>query len=69
MVSWVNFHHFPVHFFSKQSLFSISTLGVTMKTSTATATVERPSVNRVCIMDVLKKFPPRIWIGNGSKGF
>ncbi|KAM7492321.1 hypothetical protein LguiA_035242 [Lonicera macranthoides] len=37
-----------------------------MKIDGATATVDRPSVARVCIeMDLLKNFPSRIWIGSG----
>lgn len=68
---WVNFHQLHVHFFRKQSLFSIAgTLGSSMKTDAATASLNRPNVARVCVeMDILKKFPRRIWVGCGSGGF
>lgn len=68
---WVSFPHLPVHFFSKESLFSIgSTLGKPMRRDAATANLTRPSVARVCMeMDLLKKFPHRIWLECGVNGF
>ena len=68
---WVNFPYLPIHFFSKQNLFSIGrTLGAPLKMDAATAILDRPSVARMCIeMDLLKMFPSRIWIGCGNNGF
>lgn len=68
---WVSFPLLPVQFFDKQSLFPIaSALGAPMKADAATATLVRPSVAKVCVeMDLLKKFPNRVWIGCGDSGF
>ncbi|KAM7469883.1 hypothetical protein LguiA_008066 [Lonicera macranthoides] len=41
-----------------------------MKMDAATTKLTRPSVAWTCIeMDLLKKFPARIWIGSGTNGF
>lgn len=54
-----------MQFFSKQSLFSIGGLvGSTMKLDVATTNLDRLSVARMCIeMNLLKKFPHKVWIG------
>ena len=42
---WVNFHHLPVHFFAKASLFSIgASIGKPMRIDAATSVLARPSV-------------------------
>lgn len=68
---WVNFPYLPIHFFQNESLFSIaSALGTPMQRDTATTNLTRPSVARVCVeMDLLKKFPSRIWLVSGSNGY
>lgn len=68
---WANFRRLPIHFYQKPNLFSIaSTLGVPLKMDAATTDITRPSVARVCVeMDLLKKFPHKIWIGSGSNGY
>ncbi|KAM7485012.1 hypothetical protein LguiA_001021 [Lonicera macranthoides] len=68
---WVNMPDLPIHFLAKQSLFSISGLiGLPLKTDAATASLTRPSVARICVeMNLLQKFPSRVWIGTGFRGF
>lgn len=68
---WVSLPQLPDHFFSKSSLFSLRSLvGKPMKIDVVTATVDRPSVARVCVeMDLVKKFPLRVWIGSGFSGY
>ncbi|KAM7488095.1 hypothetical protein LguiB_025579 [Lonicera macranthoides] len=68
---WVNMPDLPIHFLAKQSLFSISGLiGLPLKTDAATASITRPSVARICVeMNLLQKFPSRVWIGTGFRGF
>ena len=68
---WVNFHCLYVHLFNKQSLFSIeSVLDSPMKIDAANSSLTRPSVAHICIvMDLLKKFHKRVWIGCGHNGF
>lgn len=67
----VTFPSLPIHLFSKPSLFLISrTLGNSMNMNMATETFARPIAARICIaMDLLRKFPNKLWIGCGSDEF
>lgn len=62
----VNFPQLPVHLFDQSSLFLIArTIGSPMKIYASTSMLAR-----ICVeMDMLKRFPPQIWIGNDSIGF
>ncbi|XP_027071974.1 uncharacterized protein [Coffea arabica] len=68
---WIALEQLPVHFFNRASLFSIaSAIGSPLKVNSATATLARPNVARVCVdLDVSKDPPGRVWIAAGSHGF
>ncbi|XP_071925054.1 uncharacterized protein [Coffea arabica] len=68
---WIALEHLPIHFFDKMSLFSIaSTIGNPLQIDTATASLARPSIARICMdLDISKELPVRVWIGTGNHGF
>lgn len=66
---WVIFPGLPLHMHRKDSLFQIAAmLGTPLKLDAATASMNRPSLARVCVeLDVSKELPQRIFIQTPSR--
>lgn len=62
---WITFDNLPVHFFSKNVLYSLAAVvGKPLKLDEATTGFSRSSVAHVCPkLDVTKELHSRIWIG------
>lgn len=69
---WFSLPKLPVHLFHKSCLFQIvACLGRPLYLDSATVSLSRPSVARVCVeLDLLKTLPSRVWIVMGAgEGF
>ncbi|VFQ90817.1 unnamed protein product [Cuscuta campestris] len=68
---WIGLEGLPIHLFDSLALFSIGNLlGKPLKTDSATATLSRPSVARICVeIDTSKELPRSVWIHLGELTF
>lgn len=69
--AWIAFENFPVHFFSKNVLFSLALMvGKLLKLDEATTLLSRPSVAHVCFeIDVVKELVSHVLIGRPEGGY
>ncbi|VFQ80828.1 unnamed protein product [Cuscuta campestris] len=68
---WIGLEGLPIHLFDSLALYSIGNLlGKPLKTDSATATLSRPSVARICVeIDTSKDLPRCVWIHLGELTF
>ncbi|VFQ64013.1 unnamed protein product [Cuscuta campestris] len=68
---WKILEGLPIHLFDSLALYSIGNLlGKPLKTDSATATLSRPSVARICVeIDTSKDLPRCVWIHLGELTF
>ncbi|VFQ95461.1 unnamed protein product [Cuscuta campestris] len=68
---WIGLEGLPIHLFDSLALYSIGNLlGKPLKTDSATTTLSRPSVARICVeIDTSKELPRCVWIHLGELTF
>ncbi|VFQ86987.1 unnamed protein product [Cuscuta campestris] len=68
---WIGLEGLPIHLFDSLALFSNGNLlGKPLKTDSATETLSRPSVARICVeIDTSKELPRSVWIHLGELTF